>query len=494
MSSERGFWIACALLAILVGVPLFWVVHPPTMDLPGHLALATVIETRLSSSDSYAGLFSLPDWPSPNTLYYYIVGALGVVLPATFVSTLLVLISIVGTPIAMRYARVANGQSGSVAVVGVALSITFSLVAGFISFALALPLMIWLTGLARAQIEAPTRKRAAILAVVACLTYLTHAQVFLFSIGLVGLVALCGAWGYGESFRGVFRRMVYTVGPTLLAIAIATPWYLERAEIMQTAGGMDMHFKSMSHNWEYLGIHTFDILRGDWDIRLGMLIAAGLIALAVLSWLPWYRKRAGSIALWFRGNVYYLGALIAVITYFAMPSSVRFQQVINGRQAMVALMLLAIAVPTDIHRRIPRYVVISMIVASTAYAALFAWATIRMGRETGDLHALLSKARPNTRIKAPNMPKSKVFRLDVYRHVGSYHAVWNHGLVSNTFARVPIQPIRVTSKWKMPRGLYTVEYLLSGRRLTSPKVRLVDRSGLFYLYEVIANAPSNAPR
>ncbi len=46
--------------------------------------------------------------------------------------------------------------------------------------------MIWLGALARTQIEKPTRGRAALMALVGVLVYLSHAQAFLFAVGLVG--------------------------------------------------------------------------------------------------------------------------------------------------------------------------------------------------------------------------------------------------------------------------------------------------------------------
>ena len=482
--STRTFWLLYAGLGAIFVVPLWLVVHPPAMDLTGHLALATVIATRWTESDPFAGYFTLPLLPSPNMLYYYITGMLGRILPVYLVSKLLLSAAILTTPLALAYARRVNRHSPGLALVGFGLAATFNLVAGFIGFALALPLMLWLMGLARAQIEVPTARRAAAIAAVACLTYLTHAHVFMFALGLVGLVALCGAWGDGTPVR----RMLATFCPTLVAVAMATPWYIDRVRLMSRAGGMKMHFPTLETDLAYLPIHTYDNLRGNLDMLTGVIMTAGLLALAVVALLPWYRQRPRSPADWLRQNAYYLGALCAAIAYFVMPSSVRFQQVINGRQAVVTLMIFAAAVPLDPLRRVPRLLRDGTLIACLAYGLVFATATVRLGQETGDFRALLDQAGDRTKLIAVHMPQSKVFRISVYRHIASYHVPWNHGLVANNFATVPIQPIRVTRKWHMPRfslaRIRAYDHILSGKPIHTPMLRLLATQGPFHLYAV----------
>jgi len=79
----------------------------------------------------------------------------------------------------------------------------------------------------------------------------------------------------------------------------------------------------------------------------------------------------------------------------------------------------------------------------------------------------------------------------VYRHVGSYHVVWNRGYVANTFgATLPIQAIQVSPKlFRPPFNVNNVErfydVVLSGKQIDSPKLQLVAAGGPFYLYVVV---------
>lgn len=499
---RHSFWLLYAILACVFVLPIWFVVHPPAMDLPGHLALAQVVASRGTPGDPYAGLFTLPTWPAPNTLYYFVVGSLGRVLPLEWVSKLLLSLALLGTPLSLLSARRANDADPWPALFGFPLALTFNFIAGFVGFALALPLMIWLGALARRQIRVGTLRRALLMAGVGVLVYLAHAQVFLFSLGLVGLIALCGAWDDdparpvrpgGRRLRRGLVRLAYSLVPLLVPVLLALPWYIDRMRLLQRHGGMGMRFVSVKVMLRYLPIHTFDQLRGDLDTRTGGLLVLGMVLLAVLAKVPRYApprvalSRDHRIAAWFGHAAYAFAALAAVICYFVLPAHIRFQAVINGRMAVVALLLLAAAIPVG-RGRIPKLVLAATLAATVGYGAVYAVAAVRMNREIGDLRGLLGKARKGTKLVAPYRPRSRVFRMDVLRHVGSYHVVWNHGTVADTFARWPVQPIRITRRWRMPRFSLRrpdpYDYVLSGRPLRSRRLILLGRSGLYRLYGV----------
>ncbi|MDY0000437.1 MAG: hypothetical protein RBU30_03985 [Polyangia bacterium] len=514
-----AFWPLFAVLGALFTLPILIVWHPPAMDLPGHLALAEVLASRHSHHDPYSGLFSLPSWPSPNTLYYYLVGGLARFIPIEWASKTVLCLSLLGTPLALAAARQANGQGRALALTGFPLALSFNFIAGFVGFVMALPLMVWLGALAKTQVHEPTRGRAALIALVATITYLCHAQVFLFAVGLVGLIALCGAWAETPGsprcqtpLLGGLRRFLATTSPILVPIALALPWYLDRVRLLRRHGSMDMRFPGLEHNLRFLPIHTFDQLAGDRDLWLGLGVVAGMLGLAALSLLPRYRARpseleeppgpvallpsprARFLSLLAKGS-FWLATLAAVITYFALPGHIRFQAVINGRQAIVALLLMAVAIRVP-RGRLPVAVLTTTIALGGAYGAHYASATLRLDEELRGFPELLRKTRPGSRLVDPYRPKTRIFRMDVLRHLGSYHMVWSRGLVADTFARWPVQPIRTTRFFHMPgfapHRPDPYHYVLSGRPLAAPRLSRLGSAGFYHLYQVLP-APRRAP-
>lgn len=540
---RRVFWVLFALLAAIFTLPILLVWHPPAMDLPGHLALGQVLASRHSASDPYSGLFSLPSWPSPNTLYYYLVSGLARFIPIEWASKLMLCLGLVGTPLALAAARRANHEGRSLALTGFPLALTFNFIAGFVGFVLALPLMIWLGALARTQISCPTRGRAALMALVGVLVYLAHAQVFLFAVGLVGLVALCGlaerplpgaAPGW-ITLGSALRRFLATTAPLLVPILFALPWYLDRVRLLRRYGSMDMRYSTLGHNLRLMPINTFDQLTGDLDVWLGLGVLTGMLALACLGLAPIYRREAktrsaqndhqetegprssfkaasqsanrgsesatrGSVwgrlaellLAWLSRSAFWLATLAAVITYFTLPTHIRFQAIINGRQAVVVLLLFAAAVRMP-RGRLPAALLLCTLGLSGAYGALYASATFRLDRELAGVRDLLAKARPHSRLVDPYRPKSPIWRMDVLRHVGSYHVVQNRGLVADTFARWPVQPIRTTRFFHMPgfapHRPDPYHYVLSGRPLRAPRLALLGKAGPYHLYQVLPPKP-----
>jgi len=479
--SRRNFWIGYALLAALYVVPLLWVVHPPAMDLPGHLAIATVVAMRGQPGDPYADLFTVPSWLAPNTLYTYLVGGLGRVLPIDAVSKGLLALAILCTPLSILALCRARRAPGASALAGFALAATFNLVAGFIGFCLALPLVLFMVALAHEQAEHPTGWRAALLSIVSVLLFFAHAQLFLFGVFLAGLAALFAA---APGRRG--RAAVGAVLPAAAALVPALPWLLHTSRAMASAGGLRPRFMTPGVMIEYLPIHTFDVLRGHADVLLGALLVAGLLVCRVL------RPRRLEQPPLRRNAIDALGA-VTLISYFVLPAHVRDQSVINGRQAVLALLLLAGATDVDLGRRAGRVALTGLLALATAYGVLFATATLRLGVEAGDLRALMSRLAPGSRLIALSTPKSAVFRVDVYRHVASYHAAWNRGLVADTFATRSVHPVRTTTAWRAPRpgrrwqessALDFYDAVLLDRSAASPRLSPLGRAGPFHLYRV----------
>jgi hypothetical protein len=335
--------------------------------------------------------------------------------------------------------------------------------------------------LAWRQIEKPSWRWALLLILTLIALFFAHAQLMLMAVGFVGIMALCAA----QSGRR-WWTLLTTVGPAFLAFLPGLPWYLSTLQMAEKAGGLRPHFPTVVHNLEFLAIHTFDILLGSWDIIAGVALTVGLVVLLVL------RPRREEPFL--RRHTMDLMMVVAGVSYFVLPSSIRDQSVINGRHAVLTLLLLAVAIDVDPKRRVSRWVLRGVVLFTFLYGLLFAEGTLRMGEETGDLSSLFARLKPGVRLLYTDHPRSKAFRLDVYRHMGSYAFPWKQGVTPDVFASRSIQPIRLTPAWRVPwikrnptrsRALDSYDALLTGRRYKSPRLRLLGHSGVFYLYEVV---------
>jgi hypothetical protein len=471
-----------ALLAVIYVLPLWLVPHPPAVDLPAHLALATVVSTRGAADDPYSELFILPNKPRPNTLYYYGVAALGRIVPLDVASTILLSLALLLTPVSLKLALHARHVDTSVSLLGFALATSFSMIFGFVNFTLGIPFAIAAAALARQQAERPSWLRALLLTIVLAITFLAHAQLMLAAVGLNVLIALCVA------ARG--RRtlaLLATVGPAIAAVAPALHWYLCVLRRARRCGGFAPEWNSLGRNLRLLPSHTFDFLHGHADVVAGGLVVVTLVALV------FFRSRQRDVPL-LRRRVFDLVALVHGVCYFALPASINEQYVISQRHAVLALLFLCAAVDVDVTRRASRWILGFGVAATATYGLVFAEATLRLGREEGDLEALFRTPGAGARLAYVSRPRSAVFRYPVYRTVGCYAFPWSAGVTPVTFARLQIQPIRSTAAAQMPDpgrypnwkpGLLSYDAVLSGEPLSSGQLALIGESGPFRMYRVI---------
>jgi hypothetical protein len=177
-------------------------------------------------------------------------------------------------------------------------------------------------------------------------------------------------------------------------------------------------------------------------------------------------------------------ALAAAILYFALPSSITDEEVINGRMAAVTMVFVAAWVPFAWDRRAKQAALAIAVAATVACGIVYANATARFADEQAGLSETLAAAPPGGKLIAQDLPQSKVYRVDVFRHVGSYQVVWNHGLVANTFATRSVQPIQVTDLWRSEMRTGNQDVILSGK--TIPDKTLLAHNGSFYLYSMVS--------
>jgi hypothetical protein len=478
----RTYLALFLLLAVVYLGPVWLVVHPPAMDLPAHLALATVMATHGSRADPYASQFLLPSRPTPNTLYHVCVVVLGRFLPLDTASRILFSLAVLLVPLGLAAIQRARGADIGVSLFGFALAATFNLVAGFIGFALGLPLLLVTTALAAVQAKQPSWPRGVLLAVLVTATFFAHAQLALLAVGLLGVIAVCVPLP-GRRVQAAFA----TLGPATLPFIVALPWYIFFVRRVGREGGLAPEWDSVGHNLGVLPLHTFDTLSGEADVLLGGLMVAVLVALVVL------RPQRPDEPLP-RRRIFDLLVVVNLIGYFALPCCIRDQLVINGRHAVIALLFLAAAVDVDATRRLSRWALRVGVALVLLYGLCFARATLRMGRETGDLQTLLTGLGPGARLAYVTPPRSAAFTQDVFRHVGCYVYPWNHGHARVAFAHVWIQPVRLLPAGELPDpgldpdwkpALSSYDAVLTGVRLVSPRVRLVGQSGVFRLYRVV---------
>jgi len=364
------FGVAYALLLPFFLAPLFATRLLPGLDLPFHLAAADML-AKLGRADSpYAPYYEGGLHIAPYAAHFLALAALGKVMNLLTAHKLVIVLYVAGLPLATASLLAACRRSRIPALLAFPLAYNLALHYGFVTFALSLPVLLWLlaetTRLAHAEERRAFTVRWCRTALVASLLFLCHLQNFLFGV--------CAAAAFALLAAAPFRRKLLalaSLGPALAGLLywqLATPPISAQAEITPSLA------------WRYLKIRRLeDLGRGNLLDDLGnrillipshamrafadesnvpackwlVLIMVAYVLIGLLAWPapgmggPSHESRRGRMRL--AGLVGFVGALGA---YLALPHHLQELQLMTffPRFSVLVLLMFLLFVPAGLLR------------------------------------------------------------------------------------------------------------------------------------------------
>ena len=370
MSDVWCFGVSYALLLPFFLAPLFATRLLPGLDLPFHLAAADMLSKAGSAASPYAPYYEGGLRIAPYAAHFMALIALGKIVSLLTAHKIIIILYVAGLPFATASLLGACRRSRIPALLAFPLAYNLTLHYGFISFALSLPVLLWLLAEMTKLVHSEGRRAFAArwigTAAVAILLFLCHLQNFLYGI--------CAALAFAVLAAVPFRRRIFAAAALLPAFAGVAYWHLSSPPV---AGQAKL---TAALAWTFLKRHRRDDLGREavlvdlWHRIITLpthamrafvdqtnvlackglfLIMVAYVAIGFLAWAPAHkppqarsvRRRRMRLA----GLVAFLGALTA---YLALPHHLQELELMTffPRFSVLVLLTFLLLVPAGLLR------------------------------------------------------------------------------------------------------------------------------------------------
>ena len=526
---EHPFWrwllLACALATAL---PLWLTKHLPFTDLPQHAAAISSLRHWFDPAFRVQEHFTLA-LSQTQYLLYYVLGALLAFPFGTAERANLVLLSLIaiGFPYSLRSLLRALEFDERLALFGVTLFWSQTLLIGFFNYLAAMPMLLYALALAVRLARAPTRRLQIELGLLSLALFYMHLSAFLFFAPAAGFALLMvdpdaapaadvlhanderNRQSLSNRAITFLRSKLPGFWWTLPSIAAALLFLLKspvvRPETVGWSQPMNTQFEEIEKALKDLPDALLNIWQGPQD---EWCLMALLVAAALLAWPgvreaepPGLVRRRSLAALWLSW---------AALLYFAFPVSIGWLWQLNERYALVFALLapLLLRPARGLRSALPL-----LLVAGTGlFAAGNAAGEFRLfEREVSHFDQVIEQTEPGKHLLSMIFEQnSRVARFSPFLHYGSYYRARKGGVASFSFAELPQSPLRYIPGMGPPpkpagwewhaldynnarEGPYYDYWLVHGyvdplARLnlaTGPKWKLKVRDGEWALYEKV---------
>jgi hypothetical protein len=220
VSDAWCFGVCYALLLPFFLAPLFATRLLPGLDLPFHLAAADMLSKVGREGSPYAPYYEGGLRIAPYAAHFVAMIGLGKVMGLLAAHKLIILVYVAGLPLAMASLLGACRRSRIPALLAFPLAYNLTLHYGFVSFALSLPVVLWLlaqmTKLAHCEGQRTLVVRWFATAAVASLLFLCHLQNFLYGV--------CAVLAFAVFSGASIRRKLFAVTALAPAFAGLATW------------------------------------------------------------------------------------------------------------------------------------------------------------------------------------------------------------------------------------------------------------------------------
>jgi hypothetical protein len=292
-------------VAIVACAPAWIVRHPPLEDLPFHMATLRQVHSYGDPAFGFRDDFFLNLTHTQYALYYVVGSLLAYVLGVTYASIGMMCLYLGGTVLALRALLQAVGKDERQCLFVLPLLVNPMFMYGLLPYMCGVPLMFLALALSVRHIEKPTRRRGAVLAVVAVALFFAHVVPYaLFGVAFTALFP----WTRPHKWPAAALPVV----PSLGAVAW---WVLSSSQGKESAGALSDAFKHPApvEAMARFSSWSFDVLRDatdEWHV-----IALFVVMLAALGLSQGDRDRAKPAA-----RALFVIPVVCALMYFSTGS------------------------------------------------------------------------------------------------------------------------------------------------------------------------------
>jgi hypothetical protein len=418
-----------------------WIVeHPPLQDLPFHLATLRLIHNFHDAAYGFADVYQLNLLKTEYLLYYVVGDVLAYLVGVKAANVAMMCVYLGGMPLAMAALLRALGRDDRLALFVVPLSVNVMWCFGLLPFVFGFPLMLLALAAAVRHFEKPTRRTAAVLAVLTVLTFFAHVLPFaLFGVGCIALFP----WTHP-------RRWLPSAAPLALGLVLVAWWVLG-----SKAGGGAMHnlkdmkpFAPVDLALQQFTRWSTNVFRDQSDER--WIIALGVVALAALGLSAGDRDFARPVA---RG--WFLLPLTCVVGYLTLGDMLGDVWMFGQRFAVPALFTSVplLRMPARGRGLVVTFAALAVALGSTVNVCKH---FIQFEREeVGELDDAIAAMEPRKRVVGLIYDKGSTVMSDLYApflHFVSYYQAEKGGVVQFAYTGFPHWPVQYQEGHYPPPG------------------------------------------
>jgi hypothetical protein len=418
----------------------------PFVDMPNHLAQATIVRYLHDPATVFAQFFTVDLFPRPNVLHLLWCAApwwSGVEAANRAFWGLYA----AGTLAAAGWLCRRAGGSAWCALLAAPVLYPVSVAWGFVGFAAATPLLLLWLAEAPLYLQQPTRGRGCVLAVLGLLLFLAHALAALFALGLYAVLWGVQAWRDGRAAESVWRRGAATLGPLVPVAVLLAAWQAAEAR----AGGHAGHLWFLPYYYRTQYVASLGKRAAAWTADLDWLgpqgvalaWAYGVFLLGALGFgLARARRDGWGGASKARVLTAALPALAAFGAVWLLPERLPGYHLLFQRFTAWAWLGLVPVVALLWGARPPRWLCLAALALACAHFALAARHFRGFDRAAADLTPALLPEVSAEAVLAGAIFAPYHGRHAVYLHAADYRIVWQRGLATTRFIDARSFPVQ----------------------------------------------------
>jgi len=425
-SPSTFFYLA---IAIFASAPAWIVKHPPTQDLPIHLATIRIIKSFHDPAFGFSDNYVLTLERTQYVVYYLIGAALAFVVGVFAANVILVSGYLSGTVLGMRALLRALGRDERLCLLVVPLLVNAMFIYGLFPFLLGIPLMLWGLAIAIGHFERPTVKSGVSLCIVSLALFYSH--IFPFGIFGIGFAAM-----FPWTRPSRWLRSAAPVVPALVTLAwwtlFTTAGRLTRGAATSNEG--DPHL-SMDSAIDQIPMWFTNVMRDNSDELVT--VALALVVIAALGLSLGERDASKSVS-----RPYVVLPLACVVLYFMMPQGHGYIWLIAQR---FPILFAITAIPLV---RMPRGAAGTLVTSAALAVGVTSIVStckhfIRFElEEVGDLDGAIDAMEANRKVCTLIYDRgSTIMNNQPFLHFGSYYQVRKGGVLMFTYAGYAHWPV-----------------------------------------------------
>lgn len=433
-----GFGSALVVCGLLVALP-FWVGEfVPLLDLPQHLAIATILRHLGEPAWGFDRIFEA-EWTeiTPYWLHYLGLWLLSFPFSVETAGRVYLTLYALALPWAAGSLCAALGRPRTVGLMAAPLVLGSNLYFGFLAYCTGAVLLLFALAALERHRQSRGSQSALALALLTVALFFAHVQALAFFVLCAVLLAIRD----GTSFRARARTLV-PLAPAVLGLA--APWayrqFVENAPrryFGRVGGTLGVQFQPF---WDNVAAFPSAVAGSFRDGSDSWIFGAWVVAVALLAFRgrsPSGERTPDRAARWSA-----LLATVALACYFLTPMSIRGQWNINPRFAfLAALLVLPLVRTTGPWGTRP---VIATALALSLLSGLNAVRVHRaFDREVGPFGQALNAIPPRQRVLGLIYDRrGETFERWPYLHFAQYAVVRHGGMASASFAHSGPVPVR----------------------------------------------------